>query len=92
MPLSRNLGTLTSWNPLGTSGLKWDWFNIYLYIYTIEEEKKELLHNTFQIAQGRCFLENIKIDIKKNTLFVNYQIQPAQKEHNYVPMRHFRVS
>jgi hypothetical protein len=28
----------------------------------------------------------------KIPLFVNYQIQPAQKEHNYVLMRHFRVS
>jgi hypothetical protein len=29
--------------------------------------------------------------ILKNTLFVNYQIQPAQKEQNYVLMRQFRV-
>jgi len=27
-PLSCSLGTLTSWNPLSTSGLQWDWFSL----------------------------------------------------------------
>jgi len=30
-PFSRNLGTLTSWNPLSTSGLLWDWFTFIVY-------------------------------------------------------------
>ena len=38
------------------------------------------------------FWYNIKIGIKNTFFFVNYQIQPTQKEQNYVPMRHFRVS
>ena len=29
-PLSLNLGTLTSWNPLGTSGLWLDWFIFHI--------------------------------------------------------------
>jgi hypothetical protein len=31
-PLSRVLVTLTSWNPLGTSGLWWNWFTLFLIV------------------------------------------------------------
>jgi hypothetical protein len=46
-------------------------------LYTIEEDKKELLHKNFQIAQRKFLWNNIKIDIKKYFFFVNYQFQPS---------------
>ena len=51
------------------------------------------MHNIFSDGAREMFFVIILIlIIKNNFFFVNYQIEPVQKEYNYVLMRHFRVS